>query len=58
MIRRIFDIRYTHSVHKTPVQESYYVSESGEIVQYELAYENFAIGMPSNAECRRALCAR
>ncbi|MDO6656392.1 DUF1850 domain-containing protein [Anaerobacillus sp. 1_MG-2023] len=45
-----FDIRYTHSVHKTPVQESYYVSESGEIVQYELSYENFAIGMPSNAD--------
>ncbi|MGB7998815.1 MAG: DUF1850 domain-containing protein [Anaerobacillus sp.] len=44
-----FDIRYTHSVHKTPVQESYYVSDSGEIVQYELSYQNFAIGMPSNA---------
>ncbi|MBN8208742.1 DUF1850 domain-containing protein [Bacillus sp. NTK071] len=44
-----FDIRYTHSVHKTPVQESYYIAQSGEIVQYELAYETFGVGMPSNA---------
>ncbi|WP_347548321.1 DUF1850 domain-containing protein [Pseudalkalibacillus hwajinpoensis] len=44
-----FDIRYTHSVHKTPVQESYYVSESGDIIQYELYYESFSVGMPSNA---------
>ncbi|KMM37644.1 hypothetical protein AB986_11230 [Alkalihalobacillus macyae] len=44
-----FDIRYTHSVHKTPVQESYYIAQSGEIVQYELAYETFGVGMPSDA---------
>lgn len=44
-----FDIRYTHSVHRTPVIESYYISENGTIIQYELSYENFAVGMPANA---------
>ncbi|TLS36729.1 DUF1850 domain-containing protein [Pseudalkalibacillus caeni] len=45
-----FAIRYTHSVHKTPVLESYRLAKNNDIVQYELTYENFAIGMPSNAE--------
>ncbi|WP_261131193.1 DUF1850 domain-containing protein [Bacillus sp. Marseille-Q3570] len=44
-----FHIQYTHSVHKTPVMETYEINENKEIVQTELAYENFAIGMPSNA---------
>jgi hypothetical protein len=42
-----FSIRYTHSIHLTPVLESYFIKEDN-IVQYELMYENFAVGMPSN----------
>ncbi len=44
-----FHIQYTHSVHHTPVKETYKINENKEIVQTELAYKNFAIGMPSNA---------
>ncbi|MGM7703149.1 DUF1850 domain-containing protein [Pseudalkalibacillus sp. Hm43] len=44
-----FRIRYTHSVHQTPVTEFYEINEVNQIVQTKLAYENFAIGMPSNA---------
>ncbi|MCF6138981.1 DUF1850 domain-containing protein [Pseudalkalibacillus berkeleyi] len=44
-----FEVEYTHSVHRTPVIEYYEVNNLSEIVQTDLAYENFAIGMPSNA---------
>ncbi|MDQ0060482.1 DUF1850 domain-containing protein [Paenibacillus harenae] len=43
-----FDIKYTHSIHLTPVHESYSV-KGGAIVQVQLAFEEFGIGMPSNA---------
>ncbi|WP_257347537.1 DUF1850 domain-containing protein [Pseudalkalibacillus decolorationis] len=43
-----FQIRYTHSVHRTLVVEIYQI-DNEQIVQVELIYENFAIGMPSNA---------
>ncbi|RBW67471.1 DUF1850 domain-containing protein [Bacillus taeanensis] len=44
-----FKIMYTHSVHLTPVIETYHINSSDHIIQSELEYENFAIGMPSNA---------
>ncbi|MCF6410846.1 DUF1850 domain-containing protein [Pseudalkalibacillus salsuginis] len=44
-----FHIHYIHSVHRTPVKETYEISDNDEIVQTALAYKNFAIGMPSNA---------
>ncbi|WP_408008704.1 DUF1850 domain-containing protein [Pseudalkalibacillus sp. A8] len=44
-----FHIKYIHSVHRTPVKETYEINDKKEIVQTELEYENFAIGMPSNA---------
>jgi hypothetical protein len=43
-----FGIRYTHSIHLTPVLESYYINDKNSIIQFELMYEDFAIGMPSN----------
>ncbi|WP_237389637.1 DUF1850 domain-containing protein [Bacillus sp. USDA818B3_A] len=45
-----FKIKYTHSIHLTDVVESYRITANHEIQQYELSYEDFAIGMPSNAE--------
>lgn len=42
-----FKIKYKHSIHLSDVIESYKVTESHKIRQYELEYEDFAIGMPS-----------
>lgn len=44
-----FKIKYTHSIHLSDVVESYIVTKDGQIQQYELMYEDYAIGMPSNA---------
>ncbi|WP_338753117.1 DUF1850 domain-containing protein [Bacillus sp. FJAT-52991] len=46
---RSFQIQYTHSIHLTDVVETYQLKDE-QIVQTELQYEQFAIGMPSNAE--------
>jgi hypothetical protein len=45
-----FQIKYTHSIHLSDVVESYKITLDERIQQYELMYEDFAIGMPSNAE--------
>ncbi|WP_080847042.1 DUF1850 domain-containing protein [Cytobacillus gottheilii] len=44
-----FKMKYTHSIHLSDVIESYRFTEENEIKQYELMYEDFAIGMPENA---------
>lgn len=44
-----FKIQFKHSIHLSDVIESYEVTEKDEIRQYELEYEDFAIGMPSEA---------
>lgn len=44
-----FKIKYTHSIHLSDVVESYTVTDDLLMKQYELMYEDFAIGMPSNA---------
>lgn len=44
-----FKIKYTHSIHLSDVVESYRITDDGSIQQYELMYEDFAIGMPSTA---------
>ena len=45
----LFKIKYTHSIHLTDVVESYQITADQKIHQYELQYQDFAIGMPSNA---------
>lgn len=45
-----FKMRYTHSIHRTDVVESYRITRENDLWLYELMYEDFAIGMPSNAE--------
>ncbi len=44
-----FQIQYTHSIHLSEVMESYQLS-GNQIIQTELSYKDFAVGMPSNAE--------
>ncbi|WP_068673955.1 DUF1850 domain-containing protein [Oceanobacillus sp. Castelsardo] len=45
-----FQIIFKHSIHLTDVVEKYRVTKNFEIKQYEFVYEEFGIGMPSNAE--------
>jgi len=45
-----FNITFTHSIHLTDVVEKYVVTDNLDIKQYEIIYEEFGIGMPSNAE--------
>lgn len=44
-----FKIKYTHSIHLSDVVESYKFNKDGHIQQFELSFEDFAIGMPSEA---------
>lgn len=45
-----FQIIFKHSIHLTDVVEKYQVMDNHDIKQYEIVYEEFGIGMPSNAE--------
>ncbi len=44
-----FQIVFKHSIHLTDVAEKYVIQNNGDIRQYEIVYEEFGIGMPSNA---------
>lgn len=44
-----FAIRYTHSIHRSDVEETYKVLADGTIEQIALTYEDTAVGMPANA---------
>lgn len=44
-----FQIKYMHSIHLSEVLESYEVLPDGTLKMVELEYEDFNIGMPSNA---------
>lgn len=44
-----FQIIFTHSIHLTDVIEKYEVTKEHQIKQYEFVFEEFGIGMPSNA---------
>lgn len=44
-----FQLRYTHSIHLSEVIESYKVIDGNSLMMTELEYEDFNIGMPSNA---------
>ncbi|MET3727138.1 hypothetical protein ABID52_000719 [Fictibacillus halophilus] len=43
-----FSIEYIHSIHKTPVREIYQVHNE-EIMQTEMRFQEFGVGMPSGA---------
>lgn len=45
-----FQFIFTHSIHLTDVVETYVITDIHEIKQTEIVYEEFGIGMPSNAQ--------
>ena len=44
---RIFSLRYTHSVEKTPVVETFRVREDGSLLLISTAYKSYGVGLPS-----------
>lgn len=44
-----FGITFTHSIHLTDVVEKYRITDDQKIMQYEMIYEEFGIGMPNDA---------
>jgi hypothetical protein len=46
---KTFQIRYTHSIHLSDVIETYWITKDHSIKLSTLEYEDFAIGMPSDA---------
>ncbi len=53
-----FEIRYTHSIHKTDVLEHYKCVDGTSIQMLGMEYESLAIGMPSYAEENQTLTKR
>src|SRR5690625_3855892 len=53
-----FQIIFTHSIHLTDVVEKYEVQADLTIKQYEMVFEEFGIGMPSNAKEGETLVSR
>ncbi|MET0787109.1 MAG: DUF1850 domain-containing protein [Paenisporosarcina sp.] len=47
--QKTFQIRYTHSIHLSDVLETYNITKDYQIQISSLEYEDFAIGMPSDA---------
>lgn len=45
-----FQIRYTHSIHKTDVVESYKIINKSKIQLLKMVYTDLAIGLPGYAE--------
>ncbi|WZY01024.1 DUF1850 domain-containing protein [Bacillus sp. FSL W7-1360] len=45
-----FQIIFTHSVHLSDVVEKYRVTSDKQIEQFEFIFEEFGVGMPSNAQ--------
>ena len=44
---RIFSLRYTHSVEKTPVIETFRVLDDGRLLLISTAYKSYGVGLPS-----------
>lgn len=47
---RDFQVKFTHSIHKSDVIESYKITEDAKIQLVSMVYEDLAIGMPGYAE--------
>jgi hypothetical protein len=45
-----FSIRFLHSVHRTPVEEHFYISNDREMVLERVIYESYGVGNPSEPE--------
>jgi hypothetical protein len=49
MRNEAFQIQFTHTIHLSDVVETYRVDDDNQIIQTEFMYEDFNVGMPSNA---------
>lgn len=47
---RVFTLKYIHSVHHTPVYESFYVCDDNTLVLRELRFSSLGVGMPYSRE--------
>jgi hypothetical protein len=45
-----FEIRFIHSVHRTPVEEQFRISVNREMVLESVIYESYGVGNPSGPE--------
>lgn len=45
-----FQITWKHSIHLTDVVEKYRIMDNNDIMQYEIVFEHYGIGMPSYAQ--------
>jgi hypothetical protein len=45
-----FSIRYIHSIHRTPVIETFHADASGQIILDAVAYQSLGVGVPSTLE--------
>ena len=44
---RVFSLKYTHSVEKTPVIETFQVQENGTLLLISTRYKSYGVGLPS-----------
>jgi len=47
---KTFSLRYTHSVEKTPVIESFRILDDGKLLLFSTAYKSYGVGLPSLPE--------
>jgi hypothetical protein len=45
-----FSIRFIHSIHRTPIIETYHIDASGQIILDAVAYQSLGVGNPSTLE--------
>ena len=45
-----FSIQYIHSIHRTPVEEYFYIDNDYNIVAEKTIFESYGVGIPSNIE--------
>lgn len=43
-----FSIQFIHSVHRTPVEEFYQISDQNQMTLFKVVYESYGIGNPSS----------
>jgi len=46
----VLEIRYIHSIHRTPVEERYHIDGEGQIVLDSVRYKSYGVGMLSELE--------
>ncbi|MCR2805476.1 DUF1850 domain-containing protein [Paenibacillus soyae] len=45
-----FSLLYIHSIHRTPVEELFFINDKGQIVLDAMLFESYGVGMPTSLE--------